>query len=32
MDTDSVVYHIKTEDFYTDITNDVELRFDYKWA
>ena len=28
MDTDSLVYHIKTEDFYADITNDVEERFD----
>ena len=28
MDTDSLVYHIKTEDFYTDIANDVEERFD----
>ena len=27
IDTDSLVYHIKTEDFYTDITNDVEERF-----
>ena len=23
MDTDPLVYHIKTEDFYEDITNDV---------
>ena len=28
MDSDSLVYHIKTEDFYADIANDVELRFD----
>ena len=28
MDTDSLVYHKKTEDFYSDITNDVEERFD----
>ena len=28
MDTDSLVYHIKTEDFYADIANDVEERFD----
>ena len=28
MDTDSLVYDIKTEDFYEDITNDVEARFD----
>ena len=28
MDTDSLVYHIKTEDFYEDIVNDVEERFD----
>ena len=28
MDTDSLVSHIKTEDFYTDIVNDVEERFD----
>ena len=27
MDTDSLVYHIKTEDFYADIVNDVEERF-----
>ena len=27
MDTDSLVYHIKTEDFYADIANDVEERF-----
>ena len=25
---DSLVYDIKTEDFYEDITNDVEARFD----
>ena len=28
MDTDSFVMNIKTEDFYKDITNDVEKRFD----
>ena len=28
MDTDSFVYHIKTEDFYKDIAGDVEARFD----
>ena len=28
MDTDSLVYHIKTEDFYADIANDVRERFD----
>ena len=28
MDTDSLVYDIKTEDFYEDIANDVEPRFD----
>ena len=28
MDTDSVVYDIKTEDFYEDIADDVEARFD----
>ena len=28
MDTDSPVYDIKTEDFYEDIANDVEARFD----
>ena len=28
MDTDSLVYHIKTKDFYADITDDVEERFD----
>ena len=28
MDTDSLVYHIKTEDFYADITDDVPARFD----
>ena len=28
MDTDSLVYHIKTEDFYSDILEDVEARFD----
>ena len=28
MDTDSLVYHIKTKDFYEDIAKDVETRFD----
>ena len=28
MDTDSFVMHIKTEDFYKDIADDVEKRFD----
>ena len=28
MDMDSLVYDIKTEDFYEDIANDVEARFD----
>ena len=28
MDTDSFIMHIKTEDFYKDISNDVEKRFD----
>ena len=28
MDTDSLVYNIKTEDFYADITDDMETRFD----
>ena len=28
MDTDSLVYHIKAEDFYVDIMNEVEERFD----
>ena len=28
LDTDSFIMHIKTEDFYKDITNDVEKRFD----
>ena len=28
MDTDSVIMHIKIEDFYKDIANDVEKRFD----
>ena len=27
-DTDSLVYHIKTEDFYADIVYDVQARFD----
>ena len=28
INTDSFVMHIKTEDFYKDIANDVEKRFD----
>ena len=28
MDTDSFIFHVKTEDFYKDISNDVENRFD----
>ena len=28
MDTDSLIYNIKTEDFYADITDDVPARFD----
>ena len=28
MDTDSLVYHIKTKDFYADIVDDVSTRFD----
>ena len=28
MDTDSLMYHIKTEDFYEDIAKDVNVRFD----
>ena len=28
MDTDSLVYYIKTEDFYADIVDDVQTRFD----
>ena len=28
MDTDSFVIHIKTEDFFKDITNDIKKRFD----
>ena len=28
MDTDSLVYKIKTEDFYTDIVDDIPARFD----
>ena len=28
MDTDSPIYSIKTEDFYKDIADDVETRFD----
>ena len=29
MDTDSFIMHIKTEDFYKDIADDVEKRFEY---
>ena len=28
MDTDSFIMHIKTKNFYEDIANDVEKRFD----
>ena len=28
MDTDSLMYHIKTEEFYADIANNVKTRFD----
>ena len=28
MNTDSLVYDIKTEDYYKDIAEDVETRFD----
>ena len=28
MDTDSLIYRIKTEDFYSDIVDDVPTRFD----
>ena len=28
IDTDSFITHIKTEDFYKDIADDVEKRFD----
>ena len=28
MDTDSLIIHIKTKDFYKDIADDVEKRFD----
>ena len=28
MDTDSFIFHVKTQDFYEDIANDVEKRFD----
>ena len=28
MDTDSLVYHIRTKDFYADIADDVPMRFD----
>ena len=30
MDIDSLVYHIKTEDFYVDVAEDVEARFDMR--
>ena len=30
MDTDSLIYNIKTEDFYADIADDVQTRFDGK--
>ena len=30
MDTDSFVFHVKTEDFYKDIADDPEKRFDTK--
>ena len=28
MDTDSFIFYVKTKDFYEDIANDVEERFD----
>ena len=28
MDTDSFIFNVKTEDWYKDISNDVEQRFD----
>ena len=28
MDTDSFIFYVKTEDFYKDIANDVQKRFD----
>ena len=28
MDTDSFIFHVETEDFYKDIFNDVDNRFD----
>ena len=28
MDTDSFIFHVKTDDFYEDIANDVEKGFD----
>ena len=31
MDTDSLIYHIKTKDFYADIAGDVPTRFRYIW-
>ena len=30
MDTDSFIIYIKTEDFYKDIANDVEKRFEHQ--
>ena len=31
MDTDSLVYHIKTKDFYEDIAGDVKGEILYEW-
>ena len=28
MDTDSFIFHVKTDDIYQDIAEDVETRFD----
>ena len=28
IDTDSFIFHVETEDFYKDISNDVDNRFD----
>ena len=28
MDTDSFIFHIKADDIYKDITEDIETRFD----
>ena len=28
MDTDSFIFHVETEDFYKDISNDIDNRFD----